>query len=201
MYCIMGLHHSNHFCQPRNIISFIYLHQTIKLQNILSFCRLPLNWRTPNGYLLAFTVQIYWMVGGAVVVFSIILPFSGICKIFGAFSMDINKNFTDLNDIVVDCQQKYTVHDRIEIIKRFYAIIEFHSKTKQLSLFALSNYIRFKTVQYERWRFSAELVIDFHHFQNDYSLLFHIQSHFDGIFWPFNTMLMHIAAEFQYGMN
>lgn len=87
--------------------------------------------------MISFSIQFYWMVGGAVVVFFIILAFSGICKTFGAFSLDINKNLNDLNDIVVDCQQKFTVRNRIEIFKRFYAIVEFHSNTKQLSFNAL----------------------------------------------------------------
>lgn len=92
------------------------------------------------------------MIGGTAVVFSIVLTFSGICKIFGAFSLDINKNLNDINDFTVNGEQKFTAHERIEIFKRFYATLEFHSKTKELSpneylksfkSYNLANYLSF----------------------------------------------------------
>lgn len=78
-----------------------------------------MNWRTPKGYMIAFTIQFFWMIGGTAVVFSIISTFSGICEIFGAFSMDINRNLIDINDIVMGGEQSNTIQDRIEIAKNF----------------------------------------------------------------------------------
>ena len=75
------------------------------------------------------------MLGGAAVVFSILLAFSGICKIFGAFTLDINKMLIDINDIVVDSQKNLSADNRIEIAKKLYAAIDFHSISKQLRNF------------------------------------------------------------------
>lgn len=100
--------------------------------------RLPLNWRTPKGYMIAIAIQSAWLSGGALVVLSTMLPFSGICELFGAFCMDINQNLANLNDKVVNFKQNFTADDRIQIIKRFYAIIEFHSEAKQLSFLFFS---------------------------------------------------------------
>lgn len=89
--------------------------------------------------MMSVAIQFYWLLGGAGVVFSIILAFSGICKIIGAFSLDIKKHSNDLNDAIIDGQQKLAVTDRIKIIKRFYAILEFHSNVKQLSSIEMRN--------------------------------------------------------------
>lgn len=135
----MELHHLSRFYQPRNTFEvhvIVYNCGSIP-KIIISHSsltpRLPLNWRTPKGYMISFSIQLFWMVGGAVVVFFIILVYSGICKVFGAFSLDINKSLNDLNDIAIDAQHNKTNHNRIEIVKRFHAIVAFHSQTKQLS--------------------------------------------------------------------
>lgn len=152
-------------------------------RNTCIFHRFPMNWQTPTGYMTAFAIQFLWMIGGTAVVFSIILTFSGICEIFGAFTMDINKNSIDLNDFIVSGEQKFTAHDRIEISKRLYATLEFHSMTKQLS------------PNGKEFLFTNSLKIVCLSFQNGSSLLFHIQSHFCSIFWTFNTMLVHFTSK------
>lgn len=83
--------------------------------------------------MIAIAIQGAWLVGGALVVLSTMLPFAGICELFGAFCMDINQNLANLNDKVVSFNRNSTADDRIQIVKRFYAIIEFHSEAKQLS--------------------------------------------------------------------
>lgn len=96
--------------------------------------RMPFNWQTPKRYVLVIAIHAFWLIGGAALVISTILTFSGICEIFGAFTMDINKNLSELDDEIVSFKGKFTVDDRIKIANRFYDTIAFHSKTKELSL-------------------------------------------------------------------
>lgn len=96
---------------------------------------MPFNWRTPTRYVIVIAIHAFWLIGGAALVISTILAFSGICEIFDALTMDINKNFRDLDRMIGNRhQQKFTVDERIDIAKRFYATIKFHTKSKELSI-------------------------------------------------------------------
>lgn len=96
---------------------------------------MPFNWRTPKRYVIVIGIHAFWLIGGADLVISTILAFSGICEIFGAFTMDINWNFVDLNSMIVSRQYKCTVDDRIKIANKFYDTVEFHAKAQELSIY------------------------------------------------------------------
>lgn len=96
--------------------------------------RLPINWRTPKGYMIAACIQTVWLLAGGAIVLSIILVLLGVCDVFGAFCIDIiKKKMADLNKIVVKANHNFTASNRIRIATEFHAIIEFHARVKQLS--------------------------------------------------------------------
>lgn len=79
-------------------------------------------------------IQTAWLLSGGAVVLSIIVAFIGICDLLRAFCRDIIEHLADLNNVVVEANNSFTASDRTRIATEFYAIIEFHSKAKQLSI-------------------------------------------------------------------
>lgn len=94
------------------------------------FVRIPWNWKTLSGYLLASLIQLSWLCAGIFIVVSAMLPFYGFCTQFVVFTMDINKKWSNLNSAIID-QQNFTTKNRIEFIRRLIKLIEFHSVVKE----------------------------------------------------------------------
>lgn len=75
-----------------------------------------------------------WILGGSSIIFSIDMIFSGICGIFRIFCVDINQELEELGTAIEMSRKNVAPHNRVDVAKRLYATVEFHSNAKQLSL-------------------------------------------------------------------
>lgn len=88
----------------------------------------PFDWKTPIGYLIPFSIQyITWIL--LFLNCSIILSFlSGACWILTSIAKDIGEDIQEVHRI------KNVKSNRIEVKRKFFNIITFHSDAKQLSI-------------------------------------------------------------------
>lgn len=100
--------------------------------------------KTPSGYLIAVSIQFYWLYGGLFVAMTISMTFAGFCMLFGVLVADMKTQLVDFNRFVVSVHQHFTPSNRIEIQKKFLQIVEFHEATIELSLMYMFVFVSMK---------------------------------------------------------
>lgn len=89
--------------------------------------RLPLNWKTPLGYLVTEFLQFHSLLSSMLFSFNLLCTFLGSCWLFQAFADDILNDIIDLNDIKITTQ----LNSQTQINVHFNKIIRLHADLKQ----------------------------------------------------------------------
>lgn len=89
--------------------------------------RLPFNWRTPFGYLIAFSIQ-YVTVHNMAQIFACYVNF-----FFGLYQMLMSLVEDIKSELTILCEPADTNNHPIDVKQKLSEFIEFHSEVKQLS--------------------------------------------------------------------
>lgn len=92
---------------------------------------MPFDWKTPKGYLIAFTAQAIAVCYYIAICNMILLLFGGLSIFSLAFISDIQICLNDLNNDVVN--KKHGSSNILEMKTNFRDILEFHAVATQLS--------------------------------------------------------------------
>lgn len=111
---------------------FVLSRSSILTNKCLLF-RLPFDWKTPKGYLIAFIAQAIAICYYVAISNMILLLFGGLSTFSLAFISDIQICLNDLNNDVVTNKQGSS--NLLEMKMKFRDLLEFHAEATQLSLF------------------------------------------------------------------
>lgn len=93
---------------------------------------LPLNWKTPFGYLAAILLQHVWIHTGSFLLVSFLILFAGFSSLFGALASDIKQCVTDTCNKLADFQgDSLHAGDRIEFIRNLNETMQFYADAKE----------------------------------------------------------------------
>lgn len=151
-----------------------HLVKILKIIRYCLICRLPFNWKTPFGYLIA---TVFFSLASWAVLYALTLTLSfyaGACSLFSTFAKDIT---CQVSRLIVDGKSTRS-HKKFK--KRFCRIILLDSRVKQLS-----------------WSWDQHSYIDYSNEIHSNILFPRIMSEFNGIyeFITFNYFLWTILDE------
>lgn len=145
---------------------------------------MPFDWRTPITYLLAVAYQCIFFLSVLEIFVTFLVIYFGICNFLVAFVSDIEQNFTDFRQKVINCRRKFTAEQQIQLYQSLNKIVEFHSNAIQLSGHQFGTSIRFSN--------SYSIPMEF--FLS--SFLHRIFSSFSMFYKPFMSMFFAISTSY-----
>lgn len=118
------------------IWTFVWVRNKNKITILLDLNRLPFNWKTPLGYTVASAIQILFFFSVLEIFITFIMIYFGICRCAVAFVEDIEQNFRNIHQNILDYNGVFPSNDQNPLYKKLCEIIEFHSNALQLSSFS-----------------------------------------------------------------
>lgn len=109
--------------------------------------RLPFNWKTPVGYVLATAFQLITFFGVLEIFATILIIYIAICQFAVAFTDDIKKELRQVDRSIANCRGVFSSEERTQLKAKLGEIIELHWNAIRLSS------IEFKGIRCPKIRF------------------------------------------------
>lgn len=95
----------------------------------MSLCncvRLPIDWKTPSGYLVAFFCQCFGVLTATLIILQFLNLVFGSCWLFIHIAKDITRDLVAFNDDIESPNQ-----NRVELTTRFNDLVQIYTDAKQ----------------------------------------------------------------------